>query len=136
MKKKKETIIKTWRLHKIKVRIKNKERVYEFFGLKKSWYYGFLRVKGHLFQPRKLVENLSFFNIYETCMIWSEMRKKIYQFLEKRRWDDIFFSMEYHVYLLLKSSRFEFFGDGKQGLFWTKELMEKWYLLITQTLCF
>ena len=36
-------------LHKRTVHIKKKERVYELFGLKKSWYYGFLGVKVYLF---------------------------------------------------------------------------------------
>ena len=44
-------------LHKRKVHIKKKERVYEFFGLRKSWYYGFLGVKGYFFKRGKLVEN-------------------------------------------------------------------------------
>ena len=37
MKKKKEIIIKIWTLHKSKVHIIKKERVYGFFGLRKSW---------------------------------------------------------------------------------------------------
>ena len=44
------------------------------------------------------------------------MRKIIFQ-LSKKQKDDIFFSMEYHVYWLLKSSCFEIFGGGKYGLF-------------------
>ena len=56
-------------LHKRKFHIKKKERVYEFFGLRKSWYYGFLGVKGYLFQRKKLVERWSFLSIYETCMM-------------------------------------------------------------------
>ena len=43
-------------LHKKKVHIKEKERAYEFFGLRKSWYYRFLGVKGYILQSRKLVE--------------------------------------------------------------------------------
>ena len=38
-----------------KAHIKKKKTVYEFFGLRESWY-GFLGVKGYLFQRRKLVE--------------------------------------------------------------------------------
>ena len=42
-----EKNIKTWIFRKKKkVSIKNEERVYEFFGLRKSWYYGFLGVNG------------------------------------------------------------------------------------------
>ena len=39
------------------------------------------------------------------------MRKMIFQF-SKKRWDDIFFSKEYHIYWLLK-----IFRDWKYGLF-------------------
>ena len=46
-----------------------KSSYYEFFGWRKRWYYGFLGVKGDLFQCRKLVER-SFLSIYETCMIF------------------------------------------------------------------
>ena len=60
---KKEVITKTWTLHE------RKSSYYEFFGWRKRWYYGFLGVKGHLFQGRKFVER-SFFSIYETCMIF------------------------------------------------------------------
>ena len=60
------TIEKYELLYKKKVRIINKERVYEFFGLRKSSYYG---VKGYLFQCRKSVERLSFLSIDKTCMI-------------------------------------------------------------------
>ena len=35
--KKKEIIKKAWTLHKGKVHIKKRERVYELFGLRKSW---------------------------------------------------------------------------------------------------
>ena len=45
------------------------------------------------------------------------MRIMIFQFSKKTRWDDIVFSMEYHVYWLLKRSCFETFGDGKYGRF-------------------
>ena len=49
----------------------------------------------------------------------------------------IFFSMKYHVYWLLKSCCFEFFGDEQYGLFfWAKKLMEIRYLLITKELLF
>ena len=56
--------------HEKKVHIKKKERVYEFFELKKNWYYGFLGVKGYLFQRGKLVKRWSFLSTYETCMMW------------------------------------------------------------------
>ena len=44
------------------------------------------------------------------------MRKMMFQFSEKG-YDDIFISMEYHVYWLLKSSIFEIFRERKHGLF-------------------
>ena len=40
----------------------------------------------------------------------------------KSRWKD-------DIYWLLKSPCCELFGDGKDGLFWAKKLMERWYLL-------
>ena len=49
------------------------------------------------------------------------MRKMIFQFSTKWQ-DDIFFSMEYHVYWLLRSSCFEVFGDGKYGLFLSQKV--------------
>ena len=52
--KKKEIIKKIELLNKRKVHIKKKERVYEFFRLRKSSYYGFLGVKKYLFQRKKL----------------------------------------------------------------------------------
>ena len=41
----------------------------------------------------------------------------IFQFSKKWRSGNFFFSMEYHVYRLLKITSFEIFGDGKYGLF-------------------
>ena len=59
---KKEIITKTWTLHE------RKSSYYEFFVWRKRRYYGFLGVKGDLFQRRKLVER-PFFSVYETYMI-------------------------------------------------------------------
>ena len=39
---KKKEMKKHEHLHKRKVQIKKRERTYESFGLRKSWYYGFL----------------------------------------------------------------------------------------------
>ena len=71
------------------------------------------------FQRGKLVERLSFLSIYETCMIWErwfyscqENHKMIFSLA----WN-IMFTVEYHVYWLLKNSCFEFFGDGKYDTF-------------------
>ena len=69
MKKIKKLLQKHELLHKRKVHVKKKERVYEFFGLTKSWYYGFLGVEGDVFQHRKFIERWYFLSIYETCMI-------------------------------------------------------------------
>ena len=58
---------KLWKyelLHQRKGHIKKTERVYEFFWLRKSWYYGFLGVKGDLFERRKLVERWFFLSVY------------------------------------------------------------------------
>ena len=50
------------------------------------------------------------------------MRRRVLQLYVKNRRADIFFSMEYHVYWKLKSSRFELFGDKKYGLFLSQEV--------------
>ena len=52
------------------------------------------------------------------------MRKMIFQFLKKQK-DAIFFSVEYHVYWLLKSVCFEIFGDRKYGLFFSQKVDAK-----------
>ena len=67
---KKTIIIKTWILDERKVHIKKKGRVYEFLEKGKSWYHRFLRIKGDLFQNRKLVERWSFPAFYETCTMF------------------------------------------------------------------
>ena len=78
------------------------------------------RSKKNLFQRKKLVERWSFRIIYETCTA-QEMRRRMLQFYikktKKKRWGDIFFSMEYHVYWQLKGSCFEYCGDEKCDIF-------------------
>ena len=96
------------------------------------------------------------------------MRKLCFSPLKKIKKNPIrssFFSMEYHVYWLLKSPCFDFFGNkkdalfwakklmndiywllksssfehfenGKHGIFWDKKLMERWYLLISEEFLF
>ena len=49
------------------------------------------------------------------------MREMIFQF-SKEQQDDIFFSMEYHVYRSLKSSSFEIFRGGKYGVSLSKKV--------------
>ena len=51
----------------------------------------------------------------------------IFQFSKKRY--DIFFSMEYYVFWLLKISCFEFFGDGKYGLLFGQKVDGIYWLL-------
>ena len=79
-----------------------------------------------------MVERWSFLSIYETCTMFYEIRILYFspqkKKKEKKRWDDVFFSMEYHIYWLLKSPCFELFGDGKHGLFLAKMLTQRWYL--------
>ena len=62
-KRKKEIITKARTLHE------RKSSYYEFFGWREHWYYGFLVVKGDLFQRRKLIER-PFLKIYETYKIF------------------------------------------------------------------
>ena len=53
----------------------------------------------------------------------------------KKNKNDRIFSLAWNiVYWLLKSHCFEFYRGGKYGLFWAKNLMEMWYLLITEKL--
>ena len=59
----------------------------------------------------------------------------IFQF-SKKKYDDIFFSKEYHVSWLLKSSCFELSGKKKYGLLGAKKLVETLYLLITDKFWF
>ena len=59
----------------------------------------------------------------------------IFQF-SKKKYDDIFFSKEYHVSWLLKSSCFELSGKKKYGLLGAKKLVEPLYLLITDKFWF
>ena len=52
---------------------------------------------------------------------FSVMKKR--SFFESRNW------WKYYIYWLLRSSCFALFGDGKDGLFSAKKLVERWYLL-------
>ena len=49
---------------------------------------------------------------------------------------DIFFSMEYHLYWLLKGPYFELLWDGIYVFFWAKKVAEIWYILITEKFLF
>ena len=56
--------------------------------------------------------------------------------LHKKQWDDIFFSMEYHLYWKLKNSRFEFFEDEKYGIFEPKSLWKYDIYWLLKSSCF
>ena len=64
--------------------------------------------------------------------------KKTNKQTNKKQWDDIFFSMEYHVYWLLKNSCFKIFGEGKYSLFSSQKVdgnmifIEYWKVLVLQ----
>ena len=63
--------------------------------------------------------------------------KVIFQSSKEKKNSDRIFSLAWNiVYWLLKSHCFQFFGDGKYGLFWAKKIMEIWYLLITENFLF
>ena len=68
--------------------------------------------------------------ITEKFLFWSFREWEIQSFLSQRScWKD-------DIYWLLKSSCFNFFGNGKHGLFWVKKLMESWYSLTTEKFLF
>ena len=75
------------------------------------------------------------------------MRKMVFQFSKKNKNKKtkkknnemiFFFSMEYHVYWLLKNSCFEMFGEGKYSLFSSQKVdenmisIEYWKVLVLQ----
>ena len=121
---KKEIIIKTWTLHERKVHIKERGRVYEFsdkgeVDIKNFWEWKEIFFKVESWYKDDLF--VVFTKLHD--ILWNA--KDDISVLKKERSDYIFLSMEYHIYWLLKSSCFEFFGDGKYELFWAKKLMER-----------
>ena len=76
-------------LHKRKVHIKKKKRVYELFRIRKSWYYGFPGVKGYYLQRKKLAERRSFLSIYKTSMVLKKNEKDDLS-VPKKQLDNIF----------------------------------------------
>ena len=96
-----------------------KSSCFEFFG---DWKYGLFRVK-------KLME-IWYLLITEKFLFWTFLGMKNTVFFKSKSW------WKDYIYWLLKSSRFELFGDGKYGLFRVKKLMEIWYLLITEKFLF
>ena len=140
-----------------------KSSYYEF-SMKKTLILWIPGSKRDLFQRWKLVER-SFLSIYETCMIFWELRQMIFQFSKNDKmifsvaWNPMFIDnwkvlvlnfpeMEIRsffkskswwkddIYWFLEGSCFELFGDGKYGLFLAKKLMERLYLLITEKFLF
>ena len=135
---------------------------YEFFGWGKRWYYGFLGVKGDLFQSRKLVVR-SFLSIYKACMLFLEPKQMIFQFSKNGKmifsvsWNTMF--TDYRKVLVLNFSEvgntifkpkidgkitftdywkfpvLNFSERGNTVFFWAKNLMEI-YLLITEKFLF
>ena len=80
------------------------------------------------FWVKKLME--IYLLITEKFLFWSFREWKIRSLFEpKSRWKD-------DIYWLLKRSCFELFGDGKYVLFWVKNLMERWYSLVTEKFLF
>ena len=56
--------------------LRKKEDFMSFLDKGKADIYGFIEVKGDIFQCMKLVERWSFISIYETCMIFQFSKKK------------------------------------------------------------
>ena len=77
--------------------------------------------KYSLFLSQKLMERLHLL-ITENFLYWTFRRGEIRSFFEPKTWWK-------YIYWLLKSSCFEFFGNGKYGFFWAKKLIERLYLL-------
>ena len=126
--KKKEIIIKTSFLKTI--------RWYRLFhGIpclkitKKFLFWNFRRWRIRYFLAKKFIE-IWYLLITEKFLYWTFPRWKMRLFFELKSWwtDDI--------YWFLKSFCFQLFRDGEYSIFWAKELMERWYLLITEKFMF
>ena len=67
------------------------------------------------------------------------MRRRVLQLYIKKttkRWGDIFFSMEFHVYWYLKRLCFEFLGDEKYGIFKSKSWWKYDIYWLLKSSCF
>ena len=65
-------------MHRRKVRIKKKERVYEFFGLRKTWCYEFLGVKVY-FSSQKVDGNMISIDYWKVLVLnFSEMDNTVF----------------------------------------------------------
>ena len=62
---------------------------------------------------------------------FSEMGNTFFFWFKKLIQDYIFFSVEYHVFWIWKSSCFDLFRDRKYVFLWSKKLVESWCFLGT-----
>ena len=81
------------------------------------------------FLVKKLMEKIIFTD-YGQILVLNFSVEENTVFFESRSW------WKNDIYWLQKSSWFELLGGGKYGLFWVKELMERWYLLVTENFLF
>ena len=85
--------------------------------------------KYSLFLRQKINEKMIFTDYWNALVLNFSGMENTTVFEAKSWWKD-------DIYWLLKSSCFEFFRDGICGLLWCKQLMERWYLLITEKFLF
>ena len=67
---------------------------------------------------------------------FSEMGNTVFFWFKKLMKDDIFLSMEYHVFWIWKNSCFELFKDGKYGLLLIQKVDVRLYFLQHRIPCF
>ena len=113
----------------------------------------FLEMKNMVFLSQKVDGNMIFTDYWKVLvLIFLEMGNTAFFFEQEYWWkDDIYWLLKvlflsfsvmkkrsffesrnwwkYYIYWLLRSSCFALFGDGKDGLFSAKKLVERWYLL-------
>ena len=114
--------------NKKKVHIKKKERAYEFFGFRKSWYYEFLGVKAYIFfnaeNWKEVYLSLVFTKFawcYKKWERWSFSSSKSDKMIFSSIWNTTFTG--YWKVLVLKFSEVE-----NTVFFRAKKFMEIWYL--------
>ena len=71
------------------------------------------------------------FTEYEKFLVWkfSKIGNPVFFLPKKLMQNEIFFSIKYHVYWLLKSSSLKLFGYGKYGLLSIQKVDVRWYFL-------
>ena len=95
----------------------------------KPWFWIFRGRKVRYFLNQNVDGNMILIDYWNVLVLnCSGMENTIF-FEGKSWWKD-------DIYWLLKSPCFELFRDGKCSLFWGKNLMERWYLLITEKFLF